>query len=115
MGLTGGIGAGKSTVAKELVELGAVIVDSDVVAREIVAPGSEGLAELVDAFGEDILQPDGTLDRPALAAKAFASEDARAVLNAITHPRVGRRTAELVAAAPDDAVVVHPSPGAGLR
>ncbi|QOV96938.1 dephospho-CoA kinase [Rhodococcus pyridinivorans] len=110
MGLTGGIGAGKSTVAKELVELGAVIVDSDVVAREIVAPGSEGLAELVDAFGEDILQPDGTLDRPALAAKAFASEDARAVLNAITHPRVGRRTAELVAAAPDDAVVVQDIP-----
>ncbi|USI88540.1 dephospho-CoA kinase [Rhodococcus pyridinivorans] len=110
MGLTGGIGAGKSTVAKELVELGAVIVDSDVVAREIVAPGSEGLAELVDAFGEDILQPDGILDRPALAAKAFASEDARAVLNAITHPRVGRRTAELVAAAPDDAVVVQDIP-----
>ncbi|WP_198420305.1 dephospho-CoA kinase, partial [Rhodococcus sp. R1101] len=74
MGLTGGIGAGKSTVAKELVELGAVIVDSDVVAREIVAPGSDGLAELVDAFGEDILHADGTLDRPALAAKAFASD-----------------------------------------
>ncbi|MEU5844283.1 dephospho-CoA kinase [Rhodococcus sp. NPDC047139] len=110
MGLTGGIGAGKSTVAKELVELGAVIVDSDVVAREIVAPGSDGLAELVDAFGEDILQADGTLDRPALAAKAFASDDARAALNAITHPRVGRRTAELVAAAPEDAVVVQDIP-----
>lgn len=110
MGLTGGIGAGKSTVAKELVELGAVIVDSDVVAREIVAPGSDGLAELVDAFGEDILHADGTLDRPALAAKAFASDDARAVLNAITHPRVGRRTAELVASAPGDAVVVQDIP-----
>ncbi|MGI9209945.1 MULTISPECIES: dephospho-CoA kinase [unclassified Rhodococcus (in: high G+C Gram-positive bacteria)] len=110
MGLTGGIGAGKSTVAKELVNLGAVLVDADAIAREIVEPGSEGLAELVDAFGEDILRPDGSLDRPALAAKAFATDDARAVLNAITHPRVGARTAELVAAAPEDAVVVQDIP-----
>lgn len=110
MGLTGGIGAGKSTAAKELVELGAVLVDADAIAREIVEPGSEGLAELVDAFGEDILAPDGALNRPALAAKAFASDDARAILNAITHPRVGRRTAELVAQAPTDSVVVQDIP-----
>jgi len=110
MGLTGGIGAGKSTVAKELVDLGAVLVDADAIAREVVATGSDGLAELVDAFGEDILQPDGSLDRPALAARAFASDEARAVLNAITHPRVGRRTAELVAAAPADGIVVQDIP-----
>lgn len=110
MGLTGGIGAGKSTVAKELVELGAVLVDADVIAREVVEPGSEGLAELVDAFGEEILHPDGTLNRPVLAERAFASDEARAVLNAITHPRVGRRTAELVAAAPEDAIVVQDIP-----
>ncbi|WP_226436772.1 dephospho-CoA kinase [Rhodococcus yananensis] len=110
MGLTGGIGAGKSTVAKELVALGAVLVDADVIAREIVEPGTEGLAELVDAFGEEILRGDGSLDRPALAAKAFASDEARAVLNAITHPRVGRRTAELVDSAADDAILVQDIP-----
>ncbi|MEE2034882.1 dephospho-CoA kinase, partial [Rhodococcus chondri] len=90
--------------------LGAVLVDADTIAREIVAPGSEGLAELVDAFGDDILLPDGALNRPALAAKAFAGDDTRAILNAITHPKVGRRTAELVAAAPGDAVVVQDIP-----
>ena len=110
LGLTGGIGAGKSTVSKELVALGAVLVDADAIAREIVAPGTDGLAELVDAFGDDILLPDGSLDRPALAAKAFASDEARAVLNAITHPRVGQRTAELVAAAPADGIVVQDIP-----
>ncbi|MEZ5154348.1 dephospho-CoA kinase [Rhodococcus zopfii] len=110
LGLTGGIGAGKSTVSKELVAQGAVLVDADAIAREIVAPGTEGLAELVDAFGEDILLPDGSLDRPALAAKAFATDEARAVLNAITHPRVGQRTAELVASAPVDGIVVQDIP-----
>ncbi|WP_199233352.1 dephospho-CoA kinase [Rhodococcus sp. SMB37] len=110
MGLTGGIGAGKSTVAKELVELGAVLVDADVIAREIVAPGSEGLAELVGAFGDDILHPDGSLNRPVLAEKAFVTDEARGVLNAITHPRVGRRTAELVEAAADDAILVQDIP-----
>lgn len=110
MGLTGGIGAGKSTAAKELVELGAVLIDADAIAREVVEPGTEGLAELVDAFGEDILGPDGALDRPALAAKAFASDDARAVLNAITHPRVGQRTAELLEQAPADSVVIQDIP-----
>lgn len=110
LGLTGGIGAGKSTVSHELVALGAVLVDADTIAREVVAPGTEGLAELAAAFGDDILLPDGSLNRPALAAKAFASDEARAVLNAITHPRVGARTAELVAAAPADAIVVQDIP-----
>lgn len=110
MGLTGGIGAGKSTVARELVALGAVLVDADVIAREIVAPGSEGLEELVDAFGDEILLPDGSLNRPVLAEKAFVTDEARAVLNAITHPRVGRRTVELVEEAADDAIVVQDIP-----
>ncbi|MBF6239708.1 dephospho-CoA kinase [Nocardia otitidiscaviarum] len=110
IGLTGGMGAGKSTVARSLVARGAVLVDSDVIAREVVAPGTEGLAALVDAFGSDILAADGSLDRPALAAKAFASDAARTTLNSITHPLVGRRTAELIAAAPADAIVVQDIP-----
>ncbi len=110
IGLTGGMGAGKSTVARSLVARGAVLVDSDVIAREVVAPGTEGLVALVDAFGSDILAADGSLDRPALAAKAFASDAARTTLNSITHPLVGRRTAELIAAAPADAIVVQDIP-----
>ncbi len=110
IGLTGGMGAGKSTVARSLVERGAVLVDSDVIAREVVAPGTEGLAALVRAFGSDILAADGSLDRPALAAKAFADDAARTTLNSITHPLVGRRTAELIAAAPADAIVVQDIP-----
>lgn len=104
------MGAGKSTVARVLVEQGAVLVDSDVIAREVVAPGTEGLAALAEAFGDGILAADGSLDRPALAAKAFASDEARATLNGITHPLVGRRTAELIAAAPGDAIVVQDIP-----
>ncbi|APA97643.1 dephospho-CoA kinase [Nocardia seriolae] len=110
IGLTGGMGAGKSTVARILTELGAVVVDSDVIAREVVAPGTEGLAALVAAFGDDILDADGSLDRPALAAKAFATDEARATLNGITHPLVGKRTAELIAAAPADGIVVQDIP-----
>lgn len=110
IGLTGGMGAGKSTVARILTELGAVVVDSDVIAREVVAPGTEGLAALVAAFGDDILDADGSLDRPALAAKAFATDEARATLNGITHPLVGKRTAELIAAAPADGLVVQDIP-----
>ena len=110
IGLTGGMGAGKSTAARLLTERGAVLIDSDVIAREVVAPGTEGLAALVEAFGSDILTADGSLDRPALAAKAFADDDARATLNGITHPLVGRRTAELLSAAPADAVVVQDVP-----
>jgi dephospho-CoA kinase len=110
VGLTGGIGAGKSTVATRLAEHGAVLIDADALAREVVEPGTEGLAELVDAFGTDILTADGTLDRPALAAKAFSAEVSRQRLNAILHPRIGARTAELMAAAPADAIVVHDIP-----
>src|SRR5438105_1890568 len=110
IGLTGGMGAGKSTVARMLIEQGAVLVDSDVIAREVVEPGTEGLSALVAAFGPEILAADGSLDRPALAAKAFASDEARATLNSITHPLVGRRTAELIAAAPADAIVVQDIP-----
>ncbi|WP_330231862.1 dephospho-CoA kinase [Nocardia sp. NBC_00508] len=110
IGLTGGMGAGKSTVAGVLADLGAVIIDSDLIAREVVAPGTEGLAALVEAFGADILAADGSLDRPALAAKAFGDDAARATLNSITHPLVGKRTAELIAAAPRDAIVVQDIP-----
>ena len=110
VGLTGGIGAGKSTVAAVLTELGAVVVDADAVSREVVAPGSDGLAAVVEAFGDQVVDPDGALDRPALAAVVFADDAQRERLNAILHPRIGARTAELVAAAPDDAVVVHDVP-----
>ncbi|MGI5220103.1 dephospho-CoA kinase [Nocardia sp. CA-290969] len=110
IGLTGGMGAGKSTVARALAEHGAVIIDSDLIAREVVAPGTPGLAALVEAFGADILAADGSLDRPALAAKAFRDDESRATLNSITHPLVGQRTAELLAAAAPDAIVVQDVP-----
>ncbi|MEV0765768.1 dephospho-CoA kinase [Nocardia sp. NPDC050435] len=110
IGLTGGMGAGKSTVARILAEHGAVVIDSDVLAREVVAPGTEGLAALVAAFGADILAADGSLDRPALAARAFADDESRATLNSITHPLVGKRTAELIAAAAPDAILVQDIP-----
>ncbi|NMD57305.1 MULTISPECIES: dephospho-CoA kinase [Tsukamurella] len=110
IGLTGGIGAGKSTVAKELAALGAVIVDGDKIAREVVEPGTPGLAALVEAFGEGILAEDGSLNRPALAAIAFSDDESRAKLNAITHPLVGARSAELIAAAGPDAVIVQDIP-----
>ena len=110
VGLTGGIGAGKSEVSRLLVECGAVLVDSDAIAREVVAPGTPGLAEVVAAFGTEVLAPDGSLDRPRLGAIVFADADRRAQLNAIVHPRVRERAAELEAAAPPDAVVVHDVP-----
>src|SRR3954470_23041384 len=110
VGLTGGIGSGKSTVAGRLAEHGAVVIDSDKLAREVVEPGTPGLAELVEAFGDGILAGDGTLDRAELARRAFADDASRARLNGITHPKIGARTAELMAAAPEDAVVVHDVP-----
>ena len=110
IGLTGGIGAGKSTVSAAFNECGGIIVDGDVIAREVVEPGTEGLAALVDAFGEDILLPDGALNRPALAAKAFVDDEHRAKLNGIVHPLVGRRREEIIAAVSDDAVVVEDIP-----
>jgi dephospho-CoA kinase len=110
IGLTGGIGAGKSTVAIRLAEHGAVVVDSDEIAREVVAAGSDGLSEVVAAFGSDVLTAGGELDRPALAKIVFGDEDARARLNSIVHPRVRARSAELVAEAAPDAVLVHDIP-----
>ncbi|NKQ58689.1 dephospho-CoA kinase [Amycolatopsis sp. K13G38] len=110
VGLTGGIGAGKSTVAARLAEHGAVLIDADKIAREVVEPGTEGLARLVEAFGEDIRTPEGALDRPALATKAFADEASRRRLNGILHPLIGARTAELMAAVAPDAIVVHDVP-----
>lgn len=99
IGLTGGIGSGKSTVSRLLAEKGAVVVDADQLAREVVAPGSEGLAEVVAAFGEDLLLPDGSLDRGALGARVFPDPAALARLNAILHPRIGALTVERMAAA----------------
>lgn len=110
IGLTGGIGAGKSTVSRAFAECGGVIVDGDVISREVVQPGSEGLAALVDEFGHDILLPDGALNRPALAAKAFAEEARRVKLNEIVHPLVARRRAEIVAAVSEDQVIVEDIP-----
>ncbi len=110
VGLTGGIGSGKSTVAARLVERGAVLVDADRVAREVVEPGTDGLAEVVAAFGDGVLGADGGLDRPALAAVVFSDDGARQRLNAIVHPRVRTRSQELLAAAPPDAVVVQDIP-----
>ncbi|MER5816593.1 dephospho-CoA kinase [Streptomyces californicus] len=110
VGLTGGIGAGKSEVSRLLVERGAVLIDSDRIAREVVEPGTPGLADVVEEFGPDILTAEGTLDRPALGALVFADDQRRAALNAIVHPLVGARAAELERAAPEDAVVVHDVP-----
>lgn len=110
VGLTGGIGAGKSTVTAVLAETGAVIVDADLIAREVVEPGTPGLAMLVAEFGEDIVGEDGALDRAALAARAFVDAERTAALNAITHPLIGERTAELFGSAPEDGIVVHDMP-----
>jgi dephospho-CoA kinase len=110
IGLTGGIGSGKSTVASLLAARGAVIVDADLIAREVLAPGTPGLAAVVQAFGDRVLGPDGVLDRPALAAIVFADPEQRALLDAVVHPLVRHRTAELVAAAPTDSVVVNDVP-----
>jgi dephospho-CoA kinase len=110
IGLTGGIGAGKSTVSAAFDECGGIIVDGDVIAREVVEPGTEGLAALVEAFGDDILLRDGALNRPALAAKAFVDDEQRTKLNGIVHPLVGRRREEIIAAVSEDAVVVEDIP-----
>jgi dephospho-CoA kinase len=110
VGLTGGIGAGKSEVSRLLVEHGAVLIDADRIAREVVAPGTPGLAAVVEAFGEDVLTGDGSLDRPGLGAVVFADPAKLAVLNSIVHPLVGARSGELESAAAEDAVVVHDVP-----
>ncbi|MFF2611460.1 dephospho-CoA kinase [Kitasatospora sp. NPDC058046] len=110
IGLTGGIGAGKSEVSRLFAAHGAVIVDSDVIAREVVAPGTDGLAVVVAEFGPGVLREDGSLDRPALGAVVFADPERLKALNAIVHPLVRTRSAELEAAAAPDAVVVHDVP-----
>ena len=110
IGLTGGIGSGKSTVAGLLAARGARIVDADRIAREVVEPGTPGLEAVVAAFGREVLTPEGALDRPALAAVVFADPEARRRLDGIVHPLVRARATELVAAAPPDAMVVQDVP-----
>lgn len=110
IGLTGGIGAGKSTVARLLAERGATVIEADQVAREVVEAGTPGLAAVVAEFGDGVLRADGSLDRQALAAAVFDDPGARERLNAIVHPLVRRRSHELMAAAPADAVVVYDVP-----
>lgn len=112
IGLTGGIGSGKSTVSRLLSSYGAVLIDADVVAREVVAPGTPGLAALVTEFGVGILLPDGSLDREGLGRVVFGDDAKRAALNAIVHPLVGARMAELETAALESGApaVVHDVP-----
>ncbi|MFE2162481.1 dephospho-CoA kinase [Streptomyces lydicus] len=110
VGLTGGIGAGKSEVSRLLASYGAVVVDADKIAREVVEPGTPGLAAVVEEFGENVLTPDGTLDRPKLGGIVFNDPEKLKALNAIVHPLVGARSAELEASAGPDAVVVHDVP-----
>lgn len=110
VGLTGGVGSGKSTVAALLAAHGAVVIDADAIAREVVEPGTPGFDAVVARFGPDVVGPDGTLDRPKIAAIVFHDEAALADLNGIVHPLVGQRTTELMAAAPPDAIVVYDIP-----
>lgn len=113
IGLTGGIASGKSVVGERLAQLGAVHIDADVLAREIVDPGTPGLAAIAAEFGPDVLQPDGSLDRAALGSVIFQDAERRERLNAITHPEVWRRTRELIAEAErrdPEAVVVYDVP-----
>ena len=110
VGLTGGIASGKSTVSAILRELGAVVIDADELAREVVAKGTPGLAAVIDEFGPGLLTSDGDLDRPAMGALVFGDETARRRLEAIVHPLVFERIVDLEAHAPDGAVVVHDIP-----
>ncbi|MFB8353738.1 dephospho-CoA kinase [Streptomyces niveus] len=110
VGLTGGIGAGKSEVSRLLVSYGAVLVDADKIAREVVEPGTPGLDAVVGAFGPGVLTADGRLDRPKLGSLVFSDSEKLATLNAIVHPLVRARSAELEGAAGEDAIVVHDVP-----
>jgi dephospho-CoA kinase len=110
VGLTGGIGSGKSTVSGILRELGATVIDSDLLAREVVAPGTPGLAQVVEAFGPEVLTPDGSMDRAKVGAIVFADPEQRQRLEAIVWPLVRSASAELAAAAGPDGVVVHDIP-----
>jgi dephospho-CoA kinase len=109
VGLTGGIGSGKSTVARLLADRGSVVIDADVIAREVVER-PEVLAALAERFGPEILAADGTLDRTALAQRAFVTDEVRKELEAITHPPIGEEFLRRVAAAPPDGIVVHDVP-----
>jgi dephospho-CoA kinase len=110
VGLTGGVASGKSTVSALLTELGAVVIDADLLAREVVAAGTEGLAEVVEAFGPQVLTADGELDRPAVGVIVFADEKKRRMLEAVIHPRVRERGRQLEADAPPGSIVVHDIP-----
>lgn len=112
VGLTGGIGSGKSTVARMLAELGAVVIDADRIARQVVEPGQPALAEIAERFGAEVIKPDGSLDRAALAAIVFPEPQALAALEAITHPRIDQRAAEQLDKARRSGarVVVYDSP-----
>jgi dephospho-CoA kinase len=110
VGLTGGVASGKSTVSAILRELGAVVIDADLLARQVVAPGTEGLREVEAAFGPQVITADGELDRPAVGAVVFADEEKRRTLERIIHPRVRRLGAELEEAAGPETVVVHDIP-----
>ena len=110
VGLTGGVASGKSTVAAMLADLGAIVIDADALAREVVQAGTPGFDRVVEEFGPDLVGPDGELDRPALGRLVFADESARKRLEAIVHPLVFERYAELEATAPAEAIVVHDIP-----
>ncbi|WP_328581654.1 dephospho-CoA kinase [Streptomyces sp. NBC_00370] len=110
IGLTGGIGAGKSAVSRLLAGYGAVLIDSDLIAREVVEPGTPGLAAVVAEFGDGVLTADGALDRPKLGGIVFGDPDRLRALNAIVHPLVRDRSAEIAEEAAADAVVVHDVP-----
>jgi len=110
VGLTGGIASGKSSVSALLARQGAVVIDSDLLAREVVAAGTPGLAEIVDAFGADVLTVDGELDRPAMGKRIFGDAEARRRLESIIHPRVRAAAAEIERAASAESVVVHDIP-----
>jgi dephospho-CoA kinase len=110
VGLTGGIGAGKSEVSKSLAAQGAVVIDADLIAREVVAPDTDGLTAVIAAFGPDVLGADGTLDRVRLGDIVFADQQKLATLNSIVHPRVGARMRELEEGAGPGSVVVHDVP-----
>ncbi|GAA3233501.1 dephospho-CoA kinase [Actinocorallia longicatena] len=110
VGLTGGIGSGKSEVSRGLVARGAVLIDSDAMAREVVEPGTPGLAAIVEEFGPGVLRADGALDREKLGSIVFSDPEKLAALNGITHPLIGARGQELLAAAPEGSIVVYDVP-----
>jgi dephospho-CoA kinase len=106
VGLTGGIGSGKSAVAELLAARGAIVLDADAIAREVVEPGRPALAAIAERFGPAVVRPDGSLDRPALASVAFVDDESRRALEAITHPAIDEEFTARMADAPEDAIVV---------